>query len=322
MNAKINEAITGVYDYKGDGICYADTDSSYFSAYKVWMDDPKFADFDFTPENVVKLYDEIGDQTNDSFPEFMDTAFNCGTQRGAIIKAGRELVGSKGLFIKKKKYAIMVVDKEGERLDLNGKPGKLKVMGLDLKRSDTPQYMQDFLEEVLTDSLTGHSKEEIFEKIKKFRNEFRTRPGWEKGTPKKVNGLTVKVNAIADASSSVSVYGSKMDKKSKVNMAGHVRAAINWNKLREVNGDRMSMPITDGAKVIVCKLQPNTLKMDSVAYPVDEPNIPSWFKGLPFDNDAMESTIIDYKLSNLFSVLGWDTKMANDDLDCGGLFTW
>lgn len=324
MNSKINEIITGEYDYKGDAIIYADTDSSYFSAYKVWKNDERYKDFEFTRDNVVKLYDAIGDEVNDSFPEFMNNAFNTGLSNGGIIAAGRELVASKGLFIKKKKYAVLMYDKEGFRYDTDGKPGKLKVMGLDLKRSDTPQFMQDFLEEVLMDSLTGSTKDEIFTKIKAFRREFRNRPGWEKGTPKKVNGLTDYAEREQKAKSmrNVDVTKIKSGEKTKVNMPGHVRAAMNWNKLKELYGDRFSMGITDGSKVIVCKLKPNALKMDSVAYPVDEPHIPQWFKDLPFDHSTMESTIIDFKLDNLFGVLKWDLSMANDDISNDDLFTW
>ena len=43
---------------------------------------------------------------------------------GAIIMGGRELIATKGLFIKKKRYAVLIFDMEGNRLDVNGKPGK------------------------------------------------------------------------------------------------------------------------------------------------------------------------------------------------------
>jgi hypothetical protein len=73
-------------------------------------------------------------------------------------------------------------------------------------------------------------------------------------------------------------------------------------------GDKYSLPITDGAKVIVCKLKNNPLGYTSVAYPTDELRIPQWFLELPFDNEAMEQTILDGKLDNLIGVLGWDIK--------------
>ena len=82
------------------------------------------------------------------------------------------------------------------------------------------------------------------------------------------------------------------------------------------------MEITDGQKVIVCKLKPNPLKMTSVAYPFDEPHIPSWFKELPFDNELMEEAIIDKKVSNLIGVLKWDLSSTREDSTFNDLFSF
>ena len=98
----------------------------------------------------------------------------------------------------------------------------------------------------------------------------------------------------------------KEEKAGKANMPGHVRASINWNTLKRMNGDKYSQTIVDGMKVIVCKLKQNPLGYTSVAYPTDELRLPDWFKELPFDNEAMEETIIDNKLGNLIGVLNWD----------------
>jgi hypothetical protein len=81
-----------------------------------------------------------------------------------------------------------------------------------------------------------------------------------------------------------------------------------------MNGDKYSQEITDGMKVIVCKLRTNPLGYTSVAYPTDELHIPKWFKELPFDDSAMAETIIDNKLDNLIGVLNYnleDTKRHN-----------
>jgi hypothetical protein len=45
-----------------------------------------------------------------------------------------------------------------------------------------------------------------------------------------------------------------------------------------------------------------------VAYPTDELHIPQWFKDLPFDDDNMESTIVDQKVENLLGVLNWNLE--------------
>lgn len=279
--------------------------SAYFSAYPIMRDQPEFADFEWTPENVVSLYDQIADITNDSFPAFMNSAFNVPPEQ-SVIKAGRELCASKGLFITKKRYAVMIFDKEGKRKDLNGKPGEIKAMGLDLRRSDTKPEVQTFLYEILTDVLTDIPREEIFKKIQKFRNEFRSWPNWAKGSPKRVNNLTKygNIKRMQDSFSDALENSKGNDKKKTI--PGHVAAALAWNILKEINRDTSSMSITDGSKTIVCKLKSNNMGMTSVAYPIDQLILPDWFKSLPFDSDAMEQAALDSKLDNLLSVLKWD----------------
>jgi hypothetical protein len=179
-------------------------------------------------------------------------------------------------------------------------------MGLDLKRSDTPEFIQDFLSQVLEMVLTGSTEDQVLDFITEFRTEFKSRPGWEKGSPKRANNITE--------------YQRKEEKAGRANMPGHVRASINWNTLKRMYDDKYSMNITDGAKVIVCKLKDNPLEYTSVAYPVDELRLPKWFKDLPFDHEEMESTIIDSKLSNLIGVLEWDIRSTEQHNTFNKLF--
>jgi len=306
MAAKVNEIITGENNYIGKAIIYGDTDSCYFSAYRVLKKEIDKGQIPWTKETVVQLYDQIADEVNQTFPQFMLDAFHVPKTRGEVIRAGRELVASKGLFITKKRYAVLYYDKEGKRQDIEGKPGKIKAMGLDLKRSDTPVFIQDFLSEVLEMVLTGSTEDEVLDFITEFRTEFKSRPGWEKGSPRRANNITE--------------YQRKEEKQGKANMPGHVRASINWNTLKRMYSDKYSMNITDGAKVIVCKLKENPLEYTSVAYPVDELRLPAWFKDLPFDHEEMENVIIDGKLENLIGVLNWDIRSTEQSNTFNKLF--
>jgi DNA polymerase elongation subunit (family B) len=306
MAAKVNEVVAGEYDYRGKAIIYGDTDSCYFTAYKTLEKEIIAGHIPWTKESVVQLYDQIAEEVNITFPQFMLDTFHCPKSRGEVIKAGREIVGSKSLFITKKRYAVLYYDKEGKRSDIEGKPGKIKAMGLDLKRSDTPEFIQDFLSDVLEKVLTGAKETEVLDHISEFRIRFKARPGWEKGSPKRANKVTE--------------YQAKEAKAGKANMPGHVRASINWNTLKRMFDDKYSMNITDGAKVIVCKLKPNPLGFTSVAYPVDELRLPQWFKDLPFDHAEMEQTIIDNKLDNLIGVLNWDVGSTEEKNTFNSLF--
>jgi DNA polymerase elongation subunit (family B) len=309
MMSQINQTVTGNYTHEGEAIVYGDTDSCYFTAFPSLKEQIKNKELTWDKETCIGLYDGIADEANSSFPAFMEKAFHAPRKNGEIIKAGRELIGDRSIFITKKRYAINIFDKEGKRKDKDGKKGDVKAMGLDLKRADTPKYVQEFLMDVLCMVIQdGKGREEVVECIKDFKRILSAQESWTKGSPKSVNNLTM--------------YGEKEanSKKGRENMPGHVRAALNYNYLRKVNGDQYSQKIVDGMKVIVCKLKSNPLGFTSVAYPTDELRLPVWFTELPFDDDEMEKTLVDEKIDNLLGVLSWDirtstnTKSTFDDL--------
>ena len=308
MAGKVNEYIAGEYDYLGKSVIYGDTDSVYFSAYPILKHDIQKGLIPWNKDTVVQLYDQIAEEVNATFPQFMLDDFHVPKSRGEVIKAGREIVADRGLFITKKRYAVQYYDKDGKRQDTDGKEGKMKAMGLDLKRSDTPEFMQKFLEEILIKVLNGAQETEILDRICEFRTEFKARPGWEKGSPKRANNIAE--------------YQAKEKKAGKANMPGHVRASINWNTLKTMNGDKYSQQIVDGMKVIVCKVKDNPLGYTSVAYPVDEMRLPQWFKDLPFNHSEMETSIINNKLDNLIGVLEWDLESTTQDNNFGNLFSF
>jgi DNA polymerase elongation subunit (family B) len=308
MMSKINELVTGEYVHDGQAIVYGDTDSCYFSAYPILKPQIDNGELEWDKDMCIGLYDNIADQTNESFPAFMEQAFHAPRKNGSIIKAGRELIGDRSIFITKKRYAINIFDKEGKRKDVDDKMGDIKAMGLDLKRADTPKYVQEFLMSVLEMVLGGKGRLEVIESIKEFKRQLSKQDSWTKGSPKSVNNLTM--------------YGDKEanSKKGRENMPGHVRAALNYNYLRTLYNDNYSMKIADGMKVVVCKLRPNPLGFTSVAYPTDELRLPKWFCELPFDDSAMEETLVNKKIDNLLGVLDWEltentnTKSTFDDL--------
>jgi DNA polymerase elongation subunit (family B) len=308
MSAEVNKVITGTYDHVGEAMIYGDTDSCYFSAYPTLKADIESGKIPWSIENAIALYDQVCEAANETFPDFMSKAFHCPKSRSDVIAAGREIVAQSGLYITKKRYAALVVDNEGFRTDVDGKPGKVKAMGLDLRRSDTPVFMQDFLKELLEMVLTDVPQSKVLERITEFRKEFSDRPGWEKGTPKRAN--------------KIGHYRRLEEKQGKANMPGHVRASLNWNTLKKMNGDKYSQEIVDGMKVIVCKLKTNLMGYTSVAYPTDELRIPDWFKELPFDDALMAETIIDNKLDNLIGVLDYDLESTKNDTTIQSFFSF
>lgn len=360
MISQVNAEATGKYDLKGDSIIYGDTDSCYFSTKKLLekqMPDVKDWETDQWKQTFIDMYKTMANNVNKTFPSFMQKFYNVDPE-SSVIKAGLEIVGLRGLFVKKKKYAILVYEKEGHREDMayddpndpkkitgpkfdsEGRRvwGKLKVMGLDLKRADTPEPVQKFLQKTLTMLLEGYEKKDIISFIKEYRKEFRKLKPWLKGSPKKVNGLSDYIERNLTATDfnkhmdlveklsktkdkrQIAYLQKEIKKAKKVTIPGHVRASINWNKLLKMHDDRITTSITDGDKIIVCKLRKNPFNMVSVAYPYDEEHLPEWFKKMPFDEEEMEITLLDKKLGNFLHVLNWDLTETREDNTFSDLF--
>ena len=306
MMSQINEIITEKYEHDGDAIVYGDTDSCYFSAYPILKEQIDSGELVWDKDSCIALYDQIAEMTNASFPAFMERAFHCPRKNGEVIKAGRELIGDRTLFITKKRYAINIFDLEGKRQDVDGKMGKIKAMGLDLKRADTPKYVQEFLMEVLMMVLGGSPRDEVIEKIRTFKRWLSEQDPWTKGSPKSVNNLTN--------------HTIKFEKTGKC-AVGHARAAINYNYLRKMNNDQYSQKIVDGMKIVVCSLKDNPLGFTNIAYPTDELRLPQWFIDLPFDALDMERKLVDEKIDNLLGVLNWKIRQdTNTNSTVGDLF--
>ena len=311
MAAKTNEMITGKYDHYGESIVYGDTDSCYFSAYPVLRREIDAGEVEWTKESIIETYNSLAKAVSATFPQFLLDKLNVPIKRSTgVIASSRETVSESGLWIVKKRYACLMFDKDGIRLDVGGKPGKVKAMGLDLKRADTPKFVQEFLSEILMDTLCDKGENFVIEKIKKFKEKFEDMKPWQQGTPRAVNKLSHyrdKLELAAIAKAKGQVVGN-------LHVPGHVTASLAWNRLKDIHMDQHSMRIIDGQKIIVCKLKEtseNTLS--SIAYPVDEVHLPEWFLNLPFDSEDMMAGIVDQKVKNLVGVLNWDLSRTNKE---------
>lgn len=313
MAAKTNEMIEGTYDHYGKAIVYGDTDSCYFSAYPLLKEEIERGDILWTKESIVDLYNDLAKAVSATFPAFLLNKLNVPTKRSTgVIASSRETVSETGIWIVKKRYACLMYDKDGFRLDVGGKPGKVKAMGLDLKRADTPKYVQTFLSDILLDTLTDKGEAAVIKKIREFKARFEDMKPWQQGTPRAVNKLSHYREVLEDA-------GRKKAKGIEVgnlHVPGHVTASLAWNRLKEINMDQHAMKITDGQKIVVCKLKESSEnRLTSIAMPTDETHLPTWFTELPFDSEGMMAGVVDQKIKNLLGVMNWDLRAASKEAD-------
>jgi hypothetical protein len=285
--------------------------SCYFSAYPILRKEIDSGEIDWSKESIISLYNDLAKAVSATFPDFLLNRLNVPVKRSAgVIASSRETVSVSGIWMVKKRYACLMYDKDGIRLDISGKPGKVKAMGLDLKRADTPKFVQEFLSEILMDTLCDKGENAVIEKIRLFKEKFEDMKPWQQGTPRAVNKLSHYRDKIEHAGFQ-KLKGIDMG---NLHVPGHVTASLAWNRMKEINMDQHAMKIIDGQKIIVCKLRTNNdYNISSIAFPVDIAHLPDWFLNLPFDTEGMQASIVDKKVENLLGVLNFDLSRTNKE---------
>jgi hypothetical protein len=86
--------------------------------------------------------------------------------------------------------------------------------------------IQDFLLELLNNVLSGAERDEIIERYVSSSMNLKERPGWEKGSPKRVNNLT-------------QVRQKRRTPGSKPTCLAMYVQALNWNNMRRMNGRQL-----------------------------------------------------------------------------------
>lgn len=277
---------SAAYCIKSKSIIYGDTDSCYYICVGAT-----------NKEEAIEIADLVADEVNASFPSFMVRAFNCQTDGfHDLIKAGREIVGIRGLFQAKKKYMIKVVDKEGNEVD------ELKSMGSEIKKSDTPRTIQNFLKETVDMILDGRE----FTDVEVYVNESRKNL-FSKSVYHDIINLGVS-KAVNNFDKQYEDY-QKTEKigKGRVKLPGHIRAAVNFNETALHYEGKGATLIQSGDKVKVYYLIDNHQKLKSIAIPSDSSRFPHWFnEHFKVDVKLTEQKMIDAKLEGIFSAWGYE----------------
>jgi DNA polymerase elongation subunit (family B) len=290
-----NDGFAHKYYIDDDSIITGDTDSCYFKTGAS------------NKEEAIAIADAIGDGINESFPGFMEEAFCCTSGFKDLIAAGREIVADRSMFFAKKKYVARVVNLDGKDLDPNDKKA-LKIMGLEIKKSDTPKIIQKFLKEVVNMILDGKTYKELETYINEYRkNMFVAESNIvDLGISKSVNKLD-----------QYTLEYTRLEKtgKGKARLPGHVRASINFNETLKEVGDNTINPIMSGSKIRVFYLAQNDHKFTSISIPSDLETLPSWFtERFTIDVKLTSSKLVDDKISILFAPLNWEVPTVQSAL--------
>jgi DNA polymerase elongation subunit (family B) len=113
--------------------------------------------------------------------DLLTKTLNCSENK---IFFKREAIASAGMFIAKKRYALLVQDLEGIRFE----EPKLKIMGLETARSSTPAIVRKKLKDCIKIILTK-TPEELRQYVNEFYDEFMILPISDVAAPRGVKGI-------------------------------------------------------------------------------------------------------------------------------------
>lgn len=276
--AEVNRILKGEYDIAGEAVVYGDTDSTYFQTYMK------------NNVDAVDMAVGIGDMVNDSFNKFLTNTFLISDKFHDIISTECELVTGRGIYVSKKRYILHVIWLDGYFVD------KIKVMGLDTKKTTLPKEVSKELNMFIERYLKGGDWDEIAKDIVQYK-EVLSSPDNIMGI-----GLPKGIKGIED-------YTNKLKGDPTHFLPGHVAAAIMYNLCLEKYEDNISPKIISGNKIKVFYFNQKFGRFKSIAIPVDIEIVPQWFfdeYADKIDTGAQIKRLVDNPIKNIITAIGKD----------------
>jgi DNA polymerase elongation subunit (family B) len=282
----LNEYLNKVCGTKNfDYSFYSDTDSCYITL------DPLVKKFysNLPKEKLIEILDKICEEKivkviNDSC-DGMASYVNAFEKK---IYFKREAIADRGIWVAKKRYALNVYDNEGVRY----KEPKLKVMGLEIVKSSTPEPVREALREAVRLALTA-TQNQLQSYILKVEDDFKKLKAHEIAFPRGVNGLQ-KYGCPAN------IY--------KQATPMHVRGSLLYNfHVKKHKLEKKYEPIQEGDKIKFLYLkEPNPIGENCIAFVSRLPDELGLTKFIDY-NTMFQKSFIE-PLETILGGMGWSAK--------------
>lgn len=296
VGRKANEYLNGILQTEGvDYVVYTDTDSIYVCmeavAKRLSVGGKKF-DVD-NPDDRAKVVDELDSFCSTYMEDMIDKGYEDlrqytnAYQQKMIMK--REVISDNSVFCSKKRYMMSVWNSEGVAFD----KAKIKVMGMDMVKSSTPQVVRDAMKKTAELVLNG-SQSDVHAFVGKFRQEFNQLPPESIAFPRGVNKLE-ETYCRPDGSF-----------RDDVTVVINSRAAINFNNA--VKSHNLDYPlIVNGDKIKYVHLtEPNKLQTHVFGFTDTLPKELDIHKKVDYDL-MLEKTYLK-PMNDLVNLIGWSLE--------------
>ena len=199
----------------------------------------------------------------------------------------REVIADRGIFVAPKMYYLRVIDSEGIRYD----SPKLKIMGLRVIKSNTPEFCRKTLKDMLPQILDS-TNNDLIDRIEKFKTEL-----WYNSKPSEI--------AISMSVSNVDKY--KNGQSYIKGTPQQSRAAILYNIRRKAMNLEEEPEIRNGDKVKIVYLKlPNPINENVIGFVNELPDKFGLRKYIDYEL-MFQKAFID-PLESVLKAVNWQTE--------------
>jgi DNA polymerase elongation subunit (family B) len=267
--------LDGKYAYPSPSCIYSDTDSCYAKSPTDNLED------------TLKLAKIIEKKVNAAFIVFTAEKLFCNEGYDTLIQAELDIIADRSVFIKKKMYIMHLLYSDGVPCD------KMKVMGLQIKKTTIPKPISKMLTSFLEDYLKGSEWKSIARRVVDYKDVLINDKITMIGLPKGIKG-------IED-------YTARYNLDKTTRLPGHVAAAMFYNKCLEVYDDKESTKIVSGMKIKTYYLTKKFDRFKSIAIPTDMKTPPDWFVkhfAPLIDRNGQLDRLVDRPLQAVLTAIG------------------
>ena len=291
MNGYISREINNVKDR----IITGDTDSIFIHVKDLLIH--RYPDLDLTDKDkvvplVLEIASELQKVANGFIGNFAKEAFNIPEDREHFFELKQEVVIERGYFAGKRRYAMLIVNKEGVPVE------EMVMMGLDLMKSNMPPLYKKFGHALLIDIMSGKPKQEIDKNIVDFKTSLSKLPWSDISKPtgvKQISSYIAKRPLLGEIFS---------DLKTKCPI--NTKAAIYYNDiLRFKQLDKKYPCFTEGDKMKYVTLKPNPFNISVIGFKGNDPQFITDFIDRYVDREDAFNSILLNKLIGIYNDIGW-----------------
>ena len=248
---------------------------------------------------ILETATDVQKVANEFISQFAMESFHIPSDRQHYFELKQEVVIERGYFAGKRRYAMLIVNKEGVDTE------EMIMMGLDLMKSNMPPLYKKFGQKLLTDIMSGKPKPEIDTQIINFKSSLNELPWSELAKPTGVKQIS---SYIAKRPSPGEIF-SEFKLKAPVN----TKAAVVYNDLLKFKKlDKKYTLFTEGSKMKYVSLKPNPYNIDVIGFTgYDDPEFITEFIDKYVDREDAFNSVLLNKLTGVYEDLGWDFPVLN-----------